>query len=73
MPKMQKFDDFFQSRVTSRRTFLKVGAGAALATAGLTASAKADAARPIVYAHAAWSDALAITFVGAKLIEDHFG
>jgi len=73
MPKMQHLDEMFRSTVTSRRTFLKVGAGAALATAGLTTSTRADATRPIVYAHAAWSDALAITFVGAKLIEDHFG
>jgi ABC-type proline/glycine betaine transport system substrate-binding protein len=74
MPKMQHLTDISLSGVTSRRTFLKVGAGAtALATAGLTTSARADSTRPIVYAHAAWSDALAITFVGAKLIEDHFG
>jgi glycine betaine/proline transport system substrate-binding protein len=74
MPKMQHLTDISLSSVTSRRTFLKVGAGAAaLATAGLTTSARADSTRPIVYAHAAWSDALAITFVGAKLIEDHFG
>ncbi|MER9254403.1 hypothetical protein NKI59_21690 [Mesorhizobium sp. M0598] len=58
---------------TSRRTLLKAGGAAALAMSGLTTGARADASRPRVYAFAAWSDALAITYVGAKLIDDNFG
>jgi glycine betaine/proline transport system substrate-binding protein len=46
--------------------------GAALALGGLTVSASAEQ-KAIVYAYANWSDALAITYVGAKLIEEHFG
>src|SRR5262249_2428803 len=57
----------------SRRTFLKAGGAAALAATGLTRSAWADASRPIVYAYANWSDALAITYIAKKLIEDNFG
>jgi len=58
---------------SSRRTFLKVGGAAALAASGLTRAAWADASRPLVYAYAAWSDAIAITYIGKKLIEDNFG
>lgn len=72
MPKTNLMDDILGSS-TSRRTFLKAGGAAALALTGLTTGARADASRPLVYAFAAWSDALAITYVGAKLIEDHFG
>ncbi|MER9151818.1 hypothetical protein NKI30_24785 [Mesorhizobium opportunistum] len=61
------------SASTSRRTLLKAGGAAALVMSGLTTGARADASRPLVYAFAAWSDALAITYVGAKLIEDNFG
>ncbi|ESZ01987.1 MULTISPECIES: glycine betaine ABC transporter substrate-binding protein [unclassified Mesorhizobium] len=61
------------SASTSRRTLLKAGGAATLVMSGLTTGARADASRPLVYAFAAWSDALAITYVGAKLIEDNFG
>ncbi|MGE0004319.1 MAG: glycine betaine ABC transporter substrate-binding protein [Parvibaculaceae bacterium] len=60
-------------RGASRRTFLKAGGAAALAAGGLVTTARAQESRPMVYAYANWSDALAITFVGAKLIEDNFG
>jgi hypothetical protein len=73
MSKTRRLDHIFRSSITSRRTFLKMGGGAALAATGLASAVRADASRPIVYAYANWSDALAITYVGAKLIEDHFG
>lgn len=66
-------DHYLQLGMTSRRTFLKAGGAAALAAGGLARGALADASRPIVYAYANWSDALAITYVGKKLIEDNFG
>jgi glycine betaine/proline transport system substrate-binding protein len=72
MPKTNLINDILGSSA-SRRTFLKAGGAAALAVSGLTTTARADASRPLVYAYAAWSDALAITYVGAKLIEDNFG
>jgi glycine betaine/proline transport system substrate-binding protein len=72
MPKPELMSDFLTAK-TSRRTFLKAGGGAALALGSLPTMARADATRPLVYAFAAWSDALAITYVGAKLIEDNFG
>lgn len=57
----------------SRRTFLKAGGTAALAMTGLSSVSMAGARQTMVYAYANWSDALAITYIGAKLIEDHFG
>ncbi|TIX85145.1 MULTISPECIES: glycine betaine ABC transporter substrate-binding protein [unclassified Mesorhizobium] len=72
MPKTNLVNDML-GKGTSRRTFLKAGGAAALAMTGLTTGARAEASRPLVYAFAAWSDALAITYVGAKLIEDNFG
>jgi len=57
----------------SRRQFLQIGGGAAFAAAGLATPALADASRPLVYAYANWSDALAITFIAKKLIEDNLG
>lgn len=57
----------------SRRTLLKIGGGATLALGGLATVAKAQASRPLVYAYANWSDGLALSFVGAKLIADNFG
>ncbi len=73
MSKHQGENEFLQTSTTSRRTFLQVGGAAALAATGLAGTARADASRPIVYSYAAWSDALAITYVGAKLIQDNFG
>jgi glycine betaine/proline transport system substrate-binding protein len=61
------------SASASRRTFLKAGGAATLALTGLGTGARAEASRPLVWVYAAWSDALAITFVGAKLIEDNLG
>lgn len=55
----------------SRRRFLLATGGAALALGGFAGPALAR--RPIVYAYANWSDDLAITYVGAELIEQHFG
>lgn len=72
MPKTNLVNDILSSRA-SRRTFLKAGGAAALAVGGLAAGARAEASRPLVYAYAAWSDALAITYVGARLMEDNFG
>lgn len=72
MPKTNLVNDILGPNA-SRRTFLKAGGAAALAMSGLTVGAKAEASRPLVYAFAAWSDALAITYVGAKLMEDNFG
>jgi len=57
----------------SRRQFLQLGGGAALAVSGLSTSALAQGSRPLVYAYANWSDALAITFIAKKLIEDTYG
>jgi glycine betaine/proline transport system substrate-binding protein len=59
-------------RAGSRRTFLKAS-GAAAVAAGFGRAASAAADRPLVYAYANWSDAIAITYVGKKLIEDNFG
>jgi glycine betaine/proline transport system substrate-binding protein len=59
-------------RASTRRTFLKA-TGAAAVAAGFSRSAFAEASRPLVYAYANWSDAIAITHVGKKLIEDNFG
>ena len=73
MPKIEHSDRFFLSSLASRRTFLKAGGAAALAATGFATSARADASRPLVYAYANWSDVLGVTFVGIKLIEDHFG
>lgn len=72
MPKTNLVNDILSSHA-SRRTFLKAGGAAALAVGGLAAGARAEASRPLVYAYAAWSDALAITYVGARLMEDTFG
>lgn len=58
---------------TSRRDFIKAGGAAMIGMTAFSSGASADAKRPIVYAYANWSDALAITYIGAKLIEDHFG
>lgn len=66
MSKMPSFE-------ASRRQFLQLGGSAALVAAGFSTTALADASRPLVYAYANWSDALAITFIGKKLIEDNFG
>jgi glycine betaine/proline transport system substrate-binding protein len=73
MPKIQGLDHLLQASAPSRRTFLKAGGAAALAATGIARGAMADASRPIVYAYANWSDAIAITYVGKKLIEDNFG
>ena len=72
MPKTNLVNDMLSSRA-SRRTFLKAGGAAALAVGGLAAGARAEASRPLVYAYAAWSDALAITYVGARLMEGNCG
>ena len=72
MTKTKLFDRLLETSA-SRRTFLKAGGAAALAAGAWTVPARAQEARPMVYAYANWSDALAITFVGAKLIEDNFG
>jgi glycine betaine/proline transport system substrate-binding protein len=55
----------------SRRALLKAGGAAALVT-GLPAIARADTST-MIYGYVDWSDALAITYVGTKLIQDNFG
>jgi glycine betaine/proline transport system substrate-binding protein len=73
MVKYNGLDDPLQMSSLSRRVFLKAGAAAALAATGITRGAMAEASRPIVYGYANWSDAIAITYIGAKLIEDNYG
>ncbi|KUM25019.1 hypothetical protein AU467_27850 [Mesorhizobium loti] len=72
MPKTNLVNDILGASA-SRRTFLKAGGAATLALTGLGTAARAEASRPLVWVYAAWSDSLAITFVGAKLIEDNLG
>jgi glycine betaine/proline transport system substrate-binding protein len=55
----------------SRRTVLQ-GTAAGLAIGGFAAQSAAQK-RPMVYAYANWSDDLAITYIGAQLIEEKFG
>jgi glycine betaine/proline transport system substrate-binding protein len=57
----------------SRRTFLKAGGAATLALTGLGTGARAEGSRPLVWVCAAWSDSLAVTYVGARLVEDNLG
>ena len=73
MSKFQGLDHLLERTSPSRRTFLKAGGAAALAATGIARGAMADASRPIVYGYANWSDAIAITYIGKKLIEDNFG
>ena len=70
MTKFQGIDNIVLA--SSRRTFLKAS-GAAVVAASFGKAVFADTDRPLVYAYANWSDAIAITYVGKKLIEDNFG
>ncbi len=59
--------------VLPRRTLLKaVGATAAVGIAP-DGTRAAGAKRPLVYAYANWSDDLAITFIGAQLLQQKYG